>query len=56
MSDDALSILDMMEPVLEELRGVVAVIVGDGFTDEQARELVIAMYVRALRGTPEETQ
>jgi hypothetical protein len=47
--DDALSVLDMFEPVREELRGVVAIFVQDGFTEEQAREMVAAFYARMLR-------
>ncbi len=46
MSDDEpkidfLAILDGYEPMRETMRGIVAMFITDGFTDEQARALAV---------------
>lgn len=38
---DYLAIIDGYEPMREMLRGIVAMFVADGFTDEQARALAV---------------
>jgi len=38
---DYLAIIDGFEPMRETLRGIVAMFVADGFTDEQARALAV---------------
>lgn len=41
---DFLAILDGFEPMRETLRGIVAMFVSDGFTDEQARALAVTTW------------
>ncbi len=48
--NDPLAVIDAMQPWLEEMRGLVAVLVADGFSDEQARDLVVAAYRMLARG------
>lgn len=38
---DLLTIIDDYEPMREVLRGIVAIFISDGFTDEQARALAV---------------
>jgi hypothetical protein len=40
---DLLAILDEFEPMREMMRGLVAVFVADGFTEEQARPLAVTV-------------
>lgn len=42
--DDPLVLVDNFEPLRETLRGIVAMFVADGFTDEQARQLTVHMF------------
>jgi hypothetical protein len=51
MSDDPLSMIDEFEPMRETLRGIVAMFVADGFTDDQARELAVAVFVSSARAS-----
>jgi hypothetical protein len=41
---DPLQVIDEIEPLREALRGFVAAFMADGFTEAQARELVIFMF------------
>jgi len=56
MSDDEipdlLTVLDQMQPFVETVRGMVALFVNDGFTDDQARDLVAASFRSAYRDWP----
>lgn len=38
---DYLAIIDSFDPMRETMRGIVAMFVADGFTDEQARALAV---------------
>jgi hypothetical protein len=48
-STDPLALIDAVTEYAENLRGAVAVLVADGWTDEQARLLVL----RAVLGAPQ---
>jgi hypothetical protein len=47
MNDDPLALIDSLEPLRETVRGMVAIFVQDGFTEEQARELVVHFITHA---------
>lgn len=51
-ADDPLSFIDDLEPLREALRGLVASFVQDGFSEEQARELAVAIWVSSSRQEP----
>lgn len=50
---DYLAMIDSMQPWREMLRGMVAMLVADGFTDEESRALTAAAMTTASRSKTE---
>jgi uncharacterized membrane protein YebE (DUF533 family) len=45
-----------LEEVRETLRAMVAGLVADGFTDEQARSIIVSMYAQLAKPDTEESE